>query len=378
MSPDILDETSVIWFGPQHVSAHGWAAKLTIIGDYIVECDPNAGYFHRSAEKCLEFRNFRQGAMILERICMMEAFLAEYPYIAAVEKIADLEVPERAKIMRTIMMEFNRIHSLQFWWGQFAGELGLFAMLLWPWVDREYTLDAFEQLTGSRHTVSYATPGGVKYDFTPKFLTKMETAIDRVKDRIPLFTDMFSGSPPFRLRTEGVGHYTAKQALKWGLSGPNIKACGIPMDLRKDDPDPNLAYDMIDWEVPTVHNEEHPGESDAYDRLLQRFKEIETSLDIIAKLLPLVPEGPIIDPKARSKANRLPEGEGYGRVEGTRGVTTVWLKTMEKAQTPWRAKIRGPCFASYYALKHIVPGARFADFPAIFGSLDPYPGWWDR
>jgi NADH-quinone oxidoreductase subunit D len=177
MSPDILDEASEIWFGPQHVSAHGWATKLTLVGDYIVECDPNAGYFHRSAEKCLEFRNFRQGSMILERICMMEAFLAEYPYIAAVEKIVDLEVPERAKVMRTIMLEFNRIHSLQFWWGQFAGELGLFAMLLWPWVDREYTLDAFETLTGSRHTVSYETPGGVKYDFSPQFLTKMEIAL---------------------------------------------------------------------------------------------------------------------------------------------------------------------------------------------------------
>ncbi len=378
MKPDILEEAAEIWFGPQHVSAHGWATKLTLVGDYIVECDPNAGYFHRSAEKCLEFRNFRQGAMILERMCLVEAFIAEYPYVAAVEKIVDLEIPERAKIMRTIMIEFNRIHSYQFWWGQFAGELGLFAMLLWPWVDREYTLDAFEELTGSRHSVSYNTPGGVKYDFTPKFLEKMEKALTRVEERTPIFGDMLQGSPTFRLRTEGVGHYTAKDALKWGLTGPNIKACGIPMDLRKDDPDPNLAYDLIDWEVPVTNNPEHPGECDAYDRLIQRFKEIETSLHIIRQLLPLLPEGPIIDPKARAKANRLPEGEAYGRVEGARGITTVWLKTLEKSQTPYRAKIRGPCFASYYALKHIVPGSRFADFPAIFGSLDPYPGWWDR
>ena len=156
MSPDILDETTEVWFGPQHVSAHGWAAKLTLVGDFVVECDPNAGYFHRSAEKCLEFRNFRQGALIMERLCMLEAFLAEYPYVMAVEKIAGLEVPERAKVMRTIMMEASRIHSLQFWWGQFSAELGLFAMLLWPWVDREFFLDAFEELSGSRHAVSYS------------------------------------------------------------------------------------------------------------------------------------------------------------------------------------------------------------------------------
>ena len=378
MTPDILDETTEIWFGPQHVSAHGWAAKLTLVGDFVVDCDPNAGYFHRSAEKCLEFRDFRQGSLIMERLCMLEAFLAEYPYVAAVEKIAELEVPERAKVMRTIMMEASRIHSLQFWWGQFSAELGLFAMLLWPWVDREFFLDTFEELTGSRHAVSYNTPGGVRYDFTDKVLKKLDIAITRFEDRTPKMRDMLMGSPTFRRRTEGIGQYTLKQGLKFGLSGPPIKACGFPMDLRKDAPDPNLAYDMADWEVPTVENPDHPGESDAYDRMVQRFREMETSVEIIRQLLPQVPEGPIIDPKARAKANRLPEGEAYGRVEGTRGISTLWLKTTDKAQTPYRAKIRGPCFNSYYSLKHLVPGAKFADFIVIFGSLDPYPGWWDR
>ncbi|UCE11771.1 MAG: hypothetical protein JSW61_07530 [Candidatus Thorarchaeota archaeon] len=378
MKTDIVDDAIEIWFGPQHVSAHGWATKLTLVGDYIVECDPNAGYFHRSAEKVMEFRNFRQGALIMERLCMLEAFLAEYPYVTAVEKIAGLEVPERAKVMRTIMMEASRIHSLQFWWGQFAAELGLFTMLLWPWVDREFFLDAFEELSGSRHAVSYNTPGGVKYDFNEGVIAKLERAMDRIEDRLPKFKDMLLRGPTFRVRTQGIGQFTAEQGLKWGLSGPNIKACGVPMDLRKDDPDPSLAYDMCDWEVPTVHNEDHPGESDAYDRMVQRFLEVETSLGIIKQLLPQVPDGPIIDPKHRAKANRLPEGEAYGRVEGTRGVTTLWLKTQDKAQTPWRAKIRGPCFSSYYSLKHLVPSSKFADFIVIFGSLDPYPGWWDR
>lgn len=378
MSVNILDEAVEVWFGPQHVSAHGWATKLTIVGDFIVECDPNAGYFHRSAEKCLEFRDFRQGALIMERLCMLEAFLAEYPYVKAVEKIAALEVPERAKVMRTIMMEASRIHSLQFWWGQFAAELGLFAMLLWPWVDREYFLDSFEELTGSRHAVSYNTPGGVKYDFTEKSVKMLLRALDRIEERIPTFRDMILKSPTFKLRTRNVGTFTAEQGLKWGLSGPNIKACGIPMDLRKDDPDPDLAYNMCDWEVPITHSEKHPGGSDAYDRMVQRFKEIETSISIIRQLLPQVPEGPIVDPKARTKTNRLPAGEAYGRVEGTRGITTLWLKTTDKAQTPYRAKIRGPCFSSYYSLKHLVPGSTFADFIVIFGSLDPYPGWWDR
>ncbi len=375
---DILDESAEIWFGPQHVSAHGWATKLTNVGDFIVECDPNAGYFHRSAEKVLEYRNFNQGPLVMERLCMLEAFLAEYPYVRAVEQIAGLEVPERARVMRTIMMEASRIHSLQFWWGQFSAELGLFAMLLWPWIDREYFLNAFEELTGSRHTVSYSTPGGVRYDFTDKSVRLLETALERVESRLPKFRDMLMGGPTFRMRTKGIGLLSAKQALKLGLSGPNIKACGVPMDLRKDYPDSGLAYDMVDFEVPIVENAEHPGCSDAYDRMVQRFKEVDTSIDIIRQLLPKIPEGPIIDPKARAKTNRLPAGEAYGRVEGTRGVTSVWLKTTDKAQTPYRAKVRGPCFNSYYSLKHLVPGARFADFIVIFGSLDPYPGWWDR
>jgi NADH-quinone oxidoreductase subunit D len=378
VSPDILDETVDIWFGPQHVSAHGWASKLTLVGDYIVACDPNAGYFHRSAEKVLEFRNFRQGALVMERLCMLEAFLAEYPYVQAVEKLSGVEVPERAKIMRTIMMEASRIHSIQFWWGQFAAELGFFTMLLWPWVDREYFLDAFEELTGSRHAVSYNIPGGVKYDFTDKSVKVLEKAMDVVESQMPKFRDMILRGPTFKLRTQDIGVISAEQALKYGLSGPNIKACGIPMDLRKDDPDPNLAYDLVDWEVPVTESEAHPGGSDAYDRMIQRFKEVETSLEIIKQLIPQIPEGPIIDPKARGKTNRLPEGEAYGRVEGTRGVSTVWLKTQEKAQTPYRAKIRGPCFNSYYSLKHVVPGNKFADFIVIFGSFDPYPGWWDR
>ncbi|NWF95871.1 MAG: hypothetical protein HXY34_06980 [Candidatus Thorarchaeota archaeon] len=376
--PDILEEASEIWFGPQHVSAHGWATKLTIVGDYVVECDPHAGYFHRSAEKVLEYRNFNQGPLVMERLCMLEAFLAEYPYVSAVEKIAGLEVPERARVLRTIMMEASRIHSLQFWWGQFSAELGLFAMLLWPWIDREYFLDTFEELTGSRHTVSFSTPGGVRYDMTEKVAQKLDRALTRLEERMPKFRDMLMGSPTFRLRTRGVGLLSGREAIRLGLSGPNVKACGIPMDLRKDMPDPNLAYDLVDFEVPTVESKEHPGMSDAYDRMVQRFHEVETSVSIIRQLLPHLKPGPVIDPKARAKTNRLPEGEAYGRVEGTRGITTVWLKTTDKAQTPYRAKVRGPCFNSYYSLKHLVPGHRFADFIVVFGSLDPYPGWWDR
>jgi NADH-quinone oxidoreductase subunit D len=298
--------------------------------------------------------------------------------VTAVEQLAGLEVPERAKIMRTIMMEASRIHSIQFWWGQFSAELGFFAMLIWPWIDREFFLNAFEELTGSRHTVSYNTPGGVKYDFTDKSVRALEIAIERLESTMTKFEDMLMGSPIFRARTEGIAQYSAEQAIRWGLSGPNVKACGLPMDLRKDYPDPNLAYDLVDWDIPITENPDHPGESDAYDRMVQRFKEVKTSVHIIRELLPQVPEGPIIDPKARAKANRLPEGEAYGRVEGTRGVLGLWLKTQDKAQTPYRAKIRGSCLNSYYALKHLAPSARFADFIAIFGSLDPYVGWWDR
>ncbi|MHA1247219.1 MAG: NADH-quinone oxidoreductase subunit D [Candidatus Thorarchaeota archaeon] len=378
MTDEIENEAFDIWFGPQHVSAHGWAAKLKVIGDYIVDCDPHAGYFHRSAEKVLEYRTFRQGSLVLERMCMLEAFLAEYPYVSAVEQIAGLEVPERAKVLRTIMMEASRIHSLQFWWGQFSAELGLFAMVLWPWIDREFFLDTFEELTGSRHAASFSTPGGVRYDFTDKVRVKLEKAIERLEYHLPKFKDMLLRSPTFKMRTRGVALFSVEDALKWGLSGPNVKACGMPMDLRKDWPDPNLAYDLADWEVPVVDNPDHQGMSDAYDRMVQRFLEVENSVNIIRQLLDQIPDGPIVDPKARAKANRLPAGEAYGRVEGTRGITTVWLKTTEKAQTPYRAKIRGPCFASYYSLKHLVPGSTFADFIVVFGSLDPYPGWWDR
>lgn len=365
-----MDETT-IWLGPQHPSVHGFALRVTMIGDYVVEVNPRIGMFHRSAEKVLEFRTFQQGSLIFERLSMLEAMALPLPYLMAVEKIADVEVPERTQYIRAIVAELSRIHSILFWFASFGAELGQFYTMMWPFRDREYILDIFEELTGSRHTPSYHIPGGVRWDFSDKILKLIRKNLAWIQKRVPTYWRIFPGSPSFKLRTQGIGMLSREGAIRLGISGPNLKGANDRSDLRKDDP--YLVYDTLDFEVPTG------SDGDALSRTVARIREIETSLDLILnQLLPNLPDG---DFRVEKFPARLPAGEAYGRIEGVRGILAAYVRVEEdKSQTPYRVKIRSPSFNHMFGFKHIVESqeTRFADIVAIFGSVDLYLAELDR
>lgn len=364
-----MDETT-IWLGPQHPSIHGFALQVKIVGDYVVELNMRIGMFHRSAEKVLEFRTFKQGSLIFERISMLEAMALPLPYVMAVEQIADIEVPERAQYIRTIVAELSRIHSLLFWFGSYGAELGQFYTMMWPFRDREYILDIFEALTGSRHTPSYLLPGGVRWNFNDKIIKMIHKNLGRIQRRMETYWRIFPGSPTFKLRTQDIGVLSREDAIRLGVSGPNLKGAKARADLRKDDP--YLVYNTLDFEIPTGPD------GDALSRMIARIREIETSLDLILnQLLPNLPEGDFLVKKFPA---RLPAGEAYGRIEGVRGILGAYVRTEEKSPMPYRVKIRSPSFNHMYAFKHIVESqeTRFADIVAIMGSLDAYTAEFDR
>jgi len=364
-------EETTIWYGPQHPAIHGFALQVKMVGDYVVEVNPRVGMFHRSAEKVLEFRTFQQGPLIFERLSMFEAMAQPLPFVMAIEQIADVEVPERVQYIRTIVAELARIHTLIFWLGTFGAELGQFYTLMWPLRDREYILDIFEELTGSRHTPSYHVPGGVRWDFSDKIIKKIRKNLEYIQKRVPTYWRIFPGSPSFKLRTQGIGLLSREDAIRLGISGPNLKGADDRSDLRKDDP--YLVYDTLDFEVPTGPD------GDALSRMVARIREIETSLDLVLnQLLPNLPDG---DFRVEKFPARLPAGEAYARIEGVRGILGAYVRVEEdRSQMPYRVKIRTPSFNHMYGFKHIIESqeTRFADIVAIYGSLDLYVAEVDR
>lgn len=366
----MLEETTM-WMGPQHPAIHGFALQVKMVGDYVVEVNPRIGMFHRSAEKILEARTFKEGSLIFERLSMLEAMALPLPYVMAIEEIADVEVPTRAQYIRTIVAELSRIHSILFWFASFGAEIGQFYTMMWPFKDREFVLDIFEELTGSRHTPSYYVPGGVRWDFNEKVIKLIKKNLAYIQGRIETYYTIFPNSPSFKLRTQGVGVLSRDDAISLGVSGPNLKAANDSSDLRKDEP--YLVYDDLDFEVPVEPD------ADSYSRMVTRIREVETSLDLILnQLLPNLPDG---DYQVEKFPTRLPAGEAYGRIEGVRGIFGAYVRIDEdKAKTPSRVKIRSPSFAHMYAFKHIIESqeTRLADVVIIFGSIDAYTAEFDR
>jgi NADH-quinone oxidoreductase subunit D len=363
----VEEEETVIYMGPQHPSVHGFSLKLKLIGDYVMEVEPLLGYFHRSAEKVMESRTFDQCILVMERLSMLEPMLFQYPFVDAVEKMAGVKPPERAEYLRMLTMELSRIQSLLFWIGQHSSELGLFTLMMWPWRDREYILDIFEKITGARHTTSYIMPGGVRWDVNDEAIKQIKSALKYLRKRMKLYRRMFLDSPTFKLRTFGIGTLKPADALRYSVTGPNLKASGIGADLRKDAP--YSMYDELEFEVPTET------EGDAYARMKVRLREIELAMDLVEQTIPKIPKGEL-----KAKFPRmLPVGDYYSRVEEARGVLGVYVRSAdEKSTTPYRVKVRGPSFNHMHLVQHLARGVHLADFPAVLGSLDTYPGDMDR
>jgi NADH-quinone oxidoreductase subunit D len=380
-----------VFIGPQHPGSGHMRIVLKLDGDFIVEADPDIGYVHRTMEKLAEGREWIKNMMLFERMAILDSCNVTLAYMKALEKLLGITPPPRARYLRTILCEINRIASHLYGLGIFSIMLGHSTMYMWFYGDREVFVELAEMLTGQRLTHSYHLPGGVRRDMPKSFPEEVEKALKYIEKRIPEYEKMFINNPVVRSRIENVGVLSREKAVSLGVVGPNLRASGVKHDIRIEEP--YAAYDEIDFEVP-VYNE-----GDALARTMQRIDEIRSSIEIIRQAVKNIPEGPLIyegyqkyftkimkevfEKQGRVKFPtallnlKPPEGRSYARVEGGRGEYYFYIVS-NGTPKPYRIRIVSPSFRNVLLFKYLLPGHRLADLPAIYGSIDYFPPGADR
>jgi NADH-quinone oxidoreductase subunit D len=360
--PELRTEEYQINMGPHHPSTHGVCRLLlTMDGEQVVEAVPYVGYLHRSIEKICENRTYPMCIPILDRFEYVTSMSCNYVFSLAAEKLAAIEVPERAEYLRVIMLELNRIASHLIFIGTTAMDLGALTPFLYGLRERELIMDLFEMTCGQRLTYNYIRIGGVSQDIPPQFVPQCREAIKIIGEKLLDYEGILNENPIWLARMKGVGKVEAKHAIAWGVSGPVLRASGCKYDLRKDDP--YSIYDRFNFDIPIQWN------GDNYDRFLVRVAEIRESIKIISQALDGIPEGEI---KAKVKAKfKPPAGEVYSRIENSRGEMGVHLVS-DGSEKPLRLRARGGSYNQVQFLREVVrnKGYLIADLVAIFATFD--------
>ena len=360
-----------LFIGPNHPGIEGnYALRLTMEGDRIVRAKTEGGYLHRGFEKLMEERLYIQNIAIVCRICVPDPDPNEENYARAVEEIAGIEVPERAKWIRALVLELSRLASHLFTFGGHAGTVGLYTMPNWSIADRDRILDLFEELTGARVYHIYLLPGGVRRDFSDGFEGRVREVMDYLESRLSDYDDLFFHNAILLKRAQGVGVLTQEQAVKWGATGPNLRACGLPADIRRDDP--YEVYDKLEFDIPTRT------EGDAYARLMVRRREVEESIRIIRQIIEKIPGGPVWNKIPNPLKWRVPEGDAYVRTESSKGEYAYYMVS-DGGQRPYRVHVRGASTThGVHILENLLAGSRIEDASQIMFSLDACPPEVDR
>jgi NADH-quinone oxidoreductase subunit D len=353
-------EEFVVNMGPHHPSTHGVCRLLlTMDGERVTKVEPHIGYLHRAIEKICENRTYPQCIPILDRFEYVTAMSCNYVFALASERLANIQVPERAEHLRVIMLELNRIASHLLWYGTTALDLGAITPFLYGFRERELIMDLFEMTCGQRLTYNYIRIGGVAKDVPPQFVKMCREAVATITKMMPDYEGLLNENPIWMARNKGVGIMSPELAVAYGVSGPALRASGVKFDIRKDDP--YGIYDRFDFEIPVQQN------GDCYDRYIQRLQEIKQSLRIITQALDALPEGDI---KAKVSPNfKPPVGETYARVENSRGELGVYIQS-DGSNKPLRLKARGGSFNHLQVLPELGKGLLIADIVAIMASLD--------
>ena len=354
--------------GPQHPSTHGvFRMVLWVDGERIVDVEPHIGYLHRGSEKLCEGEIYAQIVTLFDRLDYISNFNNELAFCMSVERLMGLEVPERAEYIRVILCELNRIASHLLFFGTFGLDAGAMTPVMYAFRDREKVQSLFESVSGARMMHNFIRIGGVRNDVPDDFLQRMDALIPELEQGINEGDRLLSFNEIFLARTKGVGSINYDDAISAGLTGPSLRASGIPMDVRKDEP--YSIYDRFDFGIPIGQN------GDSWDRYYVRVEEMRQSLSIIKQALRDFPEGPHAAPVRI--VIRPPSGEVYVRVENPRGELGVFLVS-NGADKPYRVKVRPPSFCNLMALKNLVKGEYIADAVVILGSLDVVLGEVDR
>ena len=361
---DIISQSTgndmVINVGPQHPATHGVLNLLiTLNGETIKKVEPHLGFIHRSIEKMCESLTYRQFTYSTSRMDYLSAHINNHACVMGVEKGMQIEVPERAEVIRVLMDELTRVASHLLWWGALAMDLGAFTPFFLAFREREMITEIMEDTCGTRLTMNYMVPGGVMYDLHPDFQKKVKAVVKQIWEKLPEYHDLVTNNTIFINRTKGIGYLSKDDAISYGVTGPSARASGLSCDVRK--LHPYSIYSKLEF------NEVIKTEGDTYARYLVRMSEIEESLKIIEQLIDNIPEG---EYQAKTKAVlKLPKGEFYTRVETARGELGVYIVS-EGAATPYRIKFRSPGFSNLSALDHMTRGSKIGDLVASMGSLD--------
>jgi len=352
-------EEMVLNVGPQHPATHGVLRVLVSVdGERIVEAEPVIGYMHRGHEKLVEQRDFRQITNLLSRMDWLSGINNEIPASMAVERMLELEVPRRAQYLRVILAELNRIANHLMFTGSFGLELGATTPVMYAFRERELIQEALELVTGGRMHFGFIRPGGLKEDIPRGFVELARRGVRQLVQKIPDYENLLMGNEIFKQRTVGVGVLDPALALDHGVSGPILRACGIPHDIRK--VDPYLVYDEFDFEVPVGQ------QGDSFDRFWVLIQEMRTSARIVEQALDGLPAGSHIG--AVPKRLTLPEGQIYCHAENPLGELGYYLVSDGGAR-PYRMKIRTPSFSNISVAAHMLRGAFVPDMIAILGSM---------
>jgi NADH-quinone oxidoreductase subunit D len=407
---EVRQETMIINMGPQHPSTHGvLRLLLELDGETVIRCRPIVGYLHTGIEKNTEYRTWVQGVAYVTRADYLSPFFNELAYCLSVERLLGIEAPPRAQILRVLLCELNRIASHLVWVATGGMELGAVSVMLYGFRERELILDIFEAVTGLRMNHAYIRPGGVVMDLPEDGPRRIARFLDAMPARIDDYERLLNDNPIWLERNVGVGVLSVDDALALGVTGPLLRAAGLAVDLRKDEP--YSGYETYDFDVPVRT------EADSYARYLVRIAEMRESLRIAEQALARLEEpGPVMveDPKVGWPAKlsvgpdgigndeaylhhimeesmealihhfkmvtqgvRVPAGEVYTAVESPRGELGFYVVSANEHR-PYRVKIRDPSFVNLQAVPTMVEGGLIADAIAVIASLDPVMGGVDR
>lgn len=371
--------------GPQHPGTHGvLRLVLQLDGEDIVDLVPDIGFHHRGTEKMAERQSWHTYLPYTDRIDYLGGVNNNLAYLLAVEKLAGIDVPERAQVIRVMLCEFFRIASHLVWYGTFAQDVGQLSPVFYMFSDREKVFDIIEAICGGRMHPNWFRIGGVAQDLPKGWDTLVRSFVEYFPRKLREYDKMVMRNSIFKARTVGIGIYTVDEAIEWGVTGPGLRACGLEWDFRKKQP--HSGYDRFDFEIPTASN------GDCYDRAVVRVAEMWQSVRIIEQCLKNMPEGlyksehPLTTPPIKKHTMQdietlithflsvswgpvIPPGEAMSCIEGTKGAYSFYAVS-DGHTSPYRLRVRTPSFPHMQMMPYISRGYSVADILSILGAMD--------
>ena len=388
-----LDSQMTLSMGPQHPSTHGvLRLELQLDGEMVVKTTPDIGYLHTGMEKLFEYKKYQQGIVITDRMDYLNPLGNNLAYVMAAEKLLDLEIPERAQVIRVMTCELQRIASHMVWLGTHALDIGAMSAFFYCFRQREKILNLIEACSGGRMTPSYYRIGGLMMDLPAGFDRRVKQFLDDFPAAMEMLETLVSGNTIWQSRTKGIGLITAEEAIDWGLTGPCLRGSGVNLDLRRDNP--YSGYETYDFEIPVEPD------GDVWARFRVRMREMYECYKIIRQTLERIKPGPVKADAPKivlpdrddmrthmdslihhflivAEGFNVPEGEVYMPIEASKGELGVYMKS-NGGPKPERVHFRGPSFVNLSALPVMSEGEMIADVVAIIGSLDIVLGEIDR